>query len=226
LIDAKRIVRFNRPGEGADRAFEQAIQKLLQEAHPGLTFPASYTLPPEENAFAESCGIPTAEMYAGNWYDRGSLANPEGYRKGKTVNYESGGEVKDGKVVLSGPWETDRNGLIYRGKRKKGSVTNDKLEMRYHARELYAVMNVSHGHPSKLFVLQDGKDLTTENKSVDVQIDASGHSYIEVREPRMYYLVQNPSFGQHVVTLTPTASGITVNSFTFGNDCQTQFPHL
>jgi len=47
-----------------------------------------------------------------------------------------------------------------------------------------------------------------------------------VREPRMYYLVQNPAFGAHAVTLTPTKPGLTVNSFTFGNDCQTKFPHL
>jgi hypothetical protein len=59
-----------------------------------------------------------------------------------------------------------------------------------------------------------------------VQLDSSGHSYIEVREPRMYYLVQNPSFGSHAVELIPSRTGLTVNSFTFGNDCQTQFPHL
>jgi len=42
----------------------------------------------------------------------------------------------------------------------------------------------------------------------------------------MYYLVQNPSFGSHTVELLPSRAGLTVNSFTFGNDCQTQFPHI
>ncbi len=226
LIDANSFVRFNRPGEGADRDFEVAIQRLLQEAHPGLKFPADYTIPPEQNAFAPTCGIPTAEMYVGNWYDRGILANTEGYHKGKTINYKNPGEVKDGEAVVSGPWQTDKNGMIYRGKPQKGGPYYDALEMRYHARELYAVMNVSRGHPSRLFVQQDGKELTEQDKGVDVQIDAQGHSYIDVREARMYYLVQNPSFGQHEVKLIPTAPGTTINSFTFGNDCQTQFPHL
>jgi hypothetical protein len=98
--------------------------------------------------------------------------------------------------------------------------------MRYHARELYAVMNVSRGHPSSVYVQQDGNDLTADDKGVDVKLDAQGHSYVEVREPRMYYLLQNPTFGAHSVTLIPTKSGVTVNSFTFGNDCQTKFPHL
>ncbi len=226
LVDAQGIVRFNRPGEGGDRDFELAIQRLLQEVHPGLKFPPSYTIPPEENAFAPKCGIPTAEMYVGDWYNRGILANPEGYQRGKTTNYKIPGEIKDGEAGVSGRWESDKNGMIYRGKPKKGGPTSDKLEMRYHARELYAVMNVSHGHPSRLLIQQDGSDLTAQNKGLDVQIDPNGHSYIDVREARMYYLVQNPSFGQHEVTLIPSAPGITINSFTFGNDCQTKFPHL
>jgi hypothetical protein len=162
----------------------------------------------------------------GDWFSRGILANPEGHRKGKALNYEAPSQVEDGKAVVSGLWETDRNGMIYRGKHKKGTAADDKLEIRYHARELYAVMNVSRGRASRLFIEQDGKELTAENKGVDVQVDAEGHSFVQVREPRMYYLVQNLSFGQHTVTLRPTASGLTVNSFTFGNDCQTKFPHL
>ncbi len=225
LIDAKGFVRFNRPGEGGDSAFEHAIQQLLQEAHPGLHFPAEYTVTPEQNAFAPSCGVPTEEMYVGDWSGRGVLANSEGYHEGKTLNYELPGSIEDGRAAVSGRWEADKNGMIYRGKNKESDGA-DKLVMRYHARELYAVLNVSHGKPSRLYIKQDGKDLTTPNKGVDVQFDSSGHSYIEVREPRMYYLVQNPSFGGHMVELIPSRAGLTVNSFTFGNDCQTQFPHL
>jgi peroxiredoxin len=226
LVDAKGYVRYNRAGEGADSAFEHAIQDLLREAHPGLTFPASYTIPPDEDAFAPSCGIPTPEMYVGHWGDRGVLANPEGYHDGRTVDYQLPPAVADGRVVLSGRWETDRNGMIYRGKHKGREASGDELEARYHARELYAVINVSHGRPSRLYIKQDGKDLTAEDKGVDVKFDAEGHSYLEIREPRMYYLVANPAFGSHVVELFPTAPGLTVNSFTFGNNCQTRFSHL
>ncbi|MGH9454563.1 MAG: redoxin domain-containing protein, partial [Terriglobia bacterium] len=163
LIDAEGIVRFNRPGEGSDAAMEKAIQMLLQEAHPGLKFPASYTIPAEENAFSPDCGIPTEEMYVGNWYGRGIVVNPEGYHNGKTLDYKMPAEVQDGRAAVSGRWETDKNGMIYRGKPKKGTFT-DHLDMRYHARELYTVMNVSHGHSQWLYIRQDGKDLTTKNK--------------------------------------------------------------
>ena len=225
LIDGKGFVRFNRPGEGGDSAFEHAIRQLLQEAHPGLEFPADYTIPAEQNAFAASCGTPTEEMYVGNWFGRGILANSEGYHEGKTLDYKLSGSVQDGHAAVSGRWETDKNGMIYRGKNREGSG-EDKLVMGYHARELYAVLNVSHGKPSRLYIKQDGRDLNAKDKGTDVQFDSGGHSYVEVREPRMYYLVQNPSFGNHTVELIPSRAGLTVNSFTFGNDCQTQFPHL
>ncbi len=224
LIDASGFARFNRAGEGGDSDFERAIQMLLAEAHPGVKFPPEYTIPPEENAVAPSCGIPTQEMYIGDWYGRGALANPEGYHPGKTIEYRLPGEINDSQATVSGPWQTDKNGMIYRGKRKS-APSSDRLEMRYHARELYSVMSVSHGRPSRVYIQQDGKDLTAENKGVDVGIENS-RSYIEIREPRMYYLVQNLSFGQHTVTLIPTAPGLTINSFTFGNNCQTDFPHL
>jgi Thioredoxin like C-terminal domain len=226
LIDAKGRERFDRPGEGADSALEQAIQSLLREAHPGLAFPASYTIPADENPLAPRCGIPTPEMYVGHWGDRGILANLEGYHDGKTMDYHASPAVEDGHAVVSGRWETDKNGMIYRGKHKQDAPSSDELTMRYHARELYAVMNVSHGRPSRLYVKQDGKYLTNKEKGVDVDVDSSGHSSIEVREARMYYLVQNPAFGSHTVELIPTRPGLTINSFTFGNDCQTNFPHL
>ena len=42
----------------------------------------------------------------------------------------------------------------------------------------------------------------------------------------MYYLVQNPQFGSHTVDLLPAADGVMIDSFTFGNNCQTDFEHL
>jgi hypothetical protein len=41
----------------------------------------------------------------------------------------------------------------------------------------------------------------------------------------MYYVTANPQFGSHVVDLIPMAPGIQIDSFTFGNNCQTDFPH-
>ena len=225
LIDAKGVIRFNVPGEGNDDAFEKAIQLLLQEAHPGLNFPAADAIPAAPDAFGSRCGVPTEEMYVGDWYGRGVLANPEGYRDGKTVAYSlpaaGAADVDDGRVMLAGRWETGKNGMTFRG----GAPGPQQLVLRYHAREIYAVLNVAHGHPTRLYLRQDGRDLTAADRGADVQLDANGHSYITVNPARMYYLAQNPSFGSHRLELLPTDPGLTVNSFVFGNNCQTDFPH-
>ena len=226
LIDAQGTIRYNVVGEGADAEFERAIQELLKQAHPGLAFPAADAVSADVSVAAPACGQPTPELYVGDWSGRGVLANPEGYHDGKTIDYRAQSQVEDGRVVLSGRWQSDRNGMIYRGKHKDEEPGTDAATVRYHARELYVVMNVSHGHPSRVYLTQDGHPLTPANKGVDVQIDGQGRSYIEVREPRMYYVVQNPEFGSHTLQLFPAGSGFTLNSFTFGNDCQTHFDHL
>ncbi len=74
--------------------------------------------------------------------------------------------------------------------------------------------------------MQDGKYLTAANKGADVQLDSEGNSFLEVRAPRLYYLVQNSEFSSHTVDLFPTADGLMIDSFTFGNSCQTGFAHL
>lgn len=161
-------------------------------------------------------------MYPG----RGSLANPQGYAPGKTVDYKLPAHVADGQAILSGRWQTDPSGMIYEGKAQQPGPKAARLEMRYHARQLYSVINVVHGKPSRLYIQQDGRWLTKANKGVSVKIDAQGRSYIDVAVPRMYYLVANPRFGSHEVTLFPTARGLMVDSFTFGDNCQVNFPHL
>ena len=225
LVDAKGQVRLHLDGEGADDQFERLIQKLLLEAHPDLKFPDAYKVATETPAFGPRCGRQTREMYVGNWFDSGALANREHYHNGKTIAYQLPENVSEGKVIVGGRWESDKNGMIYRGK-QAGADAKDRMVMRYNAREMYSVMNVARGKPSRVYIQQDGKDLTAADKGVDVQLDPQGRSYLEINEPRMYYLVQNAALGSHSVTLVPTEPGVTVNSFVFGNNCQTEFPHL
>lgn len=226
LIDAKGNVRFHVDGEGDDHNFEIAIRRLLLEAHPGLTFPADYTLTGAENTYAPACGgVPTPEMYVGPFDGRGILQNKDPYHPGKITEYKLPQYVDDGRAVISGRWATDPNGMIFQGKPQQPGSDASRMRMKYHATQTYAVMNVASGKPERLYILQDGKDLTAQNKGTDVQLDDQGHSYIDVNASRMYYLTANPLFSSHTLDLIPTAPGIEIDSFTFGNNCQTDFPH-
>ena len=227
LIDGDGNVRYHLDGEGDDHNLEILIRQLLAEAHPGLTFPTDYTLPAAENTYSPECGgATTPEMYVGPWEGRGILANRDPYHPGGIADYKLPENVDDGHAVISGKWETDPNGMIFRGKAQEEKDNASRLRMRYHATQVYAVMNVSRGKPERLYILQDGKDLTSDDKGADVKIDEQGHSYIDVDSSRMYYLTANQQFGSHTLDLIPTEPGITIDSFTFGNSCQTKFPHV
>jgi hypothetical protein len=71
-------------------------------------------------------------------------------------------------------------------------------------------------------VLQDGKPVDPSQGGVDLRFDSAG-SYLEVGNPRMYYLIKNSSFGSHLLTLRPEHADFDLHSFTYGNDCQQDF---
>lgn len=227
LIDANGVIRYNRVGEGADHSFEEAIRYLLVQAHPGLKFPPDEHVWTEIDDGAPGCGgAPTREMFTGPMYGNDDLANPHPYHPGQTEKYKMPANIRDGYAGISGRWQTDQNGMIYEGSAQDPGPRADRMRMRYHAAELYSVINVWRGKPESLYILQDGAWLTKQTAGVDVKFDSQGRSYIPVDAPRMYYLVVNPKMSAHVVDLIPTAPGIVIDSFTFGNDCQRNFPHL
>ena len=53
-----------------------------------------------------------------------------------------------------------------------------------------------------------------------MKFDSQG-SYIEVAEPRMYYLIKNSALSSHLFTFDPQGRGFTLHSF--GNNCQQNF---
>ena len=60
-------------------------------------------------------------------------------------------------------------------------------------------------------------------RGLRIRIFEQGRSDIEVCEPRMYRVAQNRDFGSHAFRLFST-SGFALNSFIFGNNCQTSSP--
>ena len=119
--------------------------------------------------------------------------------------------------MLSGKWRTERDGVF-------SSARQVTALIRYQARSVYAVLSVQDPKkPLRLFLHQDGKDLSRDDAGPDVHFDSQG-SYIEVSDPRMYYLVQNSAFGSHLLKLEASDKNLALHSFTFGNSCQQNFP--
>ena len=219
LIDQTGYIVLQLEGEGNNRAMESLLRQLLSKKHPEVK---SIALDPEEAAFAPHCGAVTDETYVGDFFGRGAVENPKPYHKGKVADFEATKEPRDGRVILGGKWLTEKDGMAAAG-------ADDLAEVRYHARSVYAVMSPPEGQAVRVYLEQDGKPLEKYDAAADVKFDARG-AYIDVSEPRMFYLVKNASSGEQkgnrivlpsrLLTLKPQAAGLTLHSFTYGNNCQ------
>lgn len=216
LIDLNGEIVMHIEGEGNNDEMELMIRKLLETNHPDV---AKVPLDPPENTFGPQCGSTTQETYVGNFYGRGAVSNSQSFRDGTVTDFHFEGEPRDGRVVLDGKWLMARDGVTSASKQTK-------TELRYHARSVYAVMSVDNlKKPVRIAVLQDGKPLRQNEAGVDVHFDAQG-SFVEVSEPRMYYLIKNPELGSHLLTLQPQERGFALHSYTYGNNCQQDFQQL
>ncbi len=216
LINQSGNIVMQVEGEGNNLPMEQKIRELLAKDHPEVM---KVPVDPPEDTFGRQCGVPTEETYVGDWFGRGALENNQGYHKDRTMDFHADHAPRDGGVILAGQWRAETDGVI-------SEAPGVSANLRYHARSLYAVLSVSNSKkPGRLYLEQDGKALDKSNAGVDVQFDSKG-SYIEVSEPRMYYLVNNPEFGAHVIRLIPGARGFDLHSFTYGNNCQQNFAQL
>lgn len=214
LIDQEGDIVLNIEGEGNNQPMEEKIRALLAPAHPEVT---KLPLDPPEDTFAASCGVCTDETYVGDWFGRGAIANAKGYENnGEATDFHADGAPADGKVLLSGKWITQQDGVT-------SDEKHDIAQLRYHARSVYAVLNVDDSKkPVRVYLLQDRKPIEQNEAGMDVHFDAQG-SYLDVNEPRMYYLVKNAVFGSHLLVLEPQGNDFVLHSFTYGNNCQQDF---
>src|SRR5262249_51786569 len=101
----------------------------------------------------------------------------------------------------------------------------DAVELNYQAKAVYMVAGSDDGSPKQLYVAQDGKPLTPDARGIEVRAGTNGATYITLGGKRMYYVVNNPEFGEHTLALSTSQPGVSLYSFTFGNNCENKFAH-
>ncbi len=209
LIDAKGEIVMHVFGEGNNRVMEAKLRELLAVQHPEVM---KIELDADENGFKPECGAVTQETFVGEIYGRSAVEDMAGHHQGDVADFLPPHSPPDGGVMLAGRWRVEKDGVNSDG---HGAAA----ELRYHAKSLYAVLSLEHVKEVRVNLFQDGSPLPKESAGADVKFDAKG-AYLEVNEARMYYLVRSPALGAHLVALQPEASGLTLNSFTYGNNCQ------
>src|SRR5580698_587760 len=211
LIDPQGQVVVKVFGEGNNVVMEQKIRELLAVAHPEVM---KIPLDPAEDDFKPECGVPTQETYVGEIYGRSSVDDMNGHHEGDEAEFLPPHSPPDGGVMLVGRWKVGKDGVT--------SLGHDAgAEIRYHARSVYAVMSLSGAKSVKVYMFQYGNPFPKESAGADVKFDDKG-AYVEVNQGRMYYLVRTPNFSAHLLSLNPDGPGLTLHSYTFGNNCQLQ----
>ncbi len=224
LIDKNGRIAYMHIGEGDYGDTELAIRKLLKEARPGLDFSSTrYAIPGDANADMDAsvCRRATPETYLG-FLRAANLANPGGEDQAHEVHYLAPQVVPIDSFALQGDWQAGDEFVRHV---RSSALKQDAVELHYQAKTVYLVAGSDDGQTKALYVTQDGKSLPPDSSGVDVRTDAKGDSYIALDRKRMYYVVNNREFGEHTLALSPSASGVSLYSFTFGNNCENKFAH-
>jgi thiol-disulfide isomerase/thioredoxin len=209
LLDQEGYLRFAQFGEGSYAECEQAIQDLLREAAPSLSLPP--LMPPlkEEDHTGAVCYPASPELYLG--HRRGRIGNDGGFREDAVAEYTIAGDLQENVFYASGQWASTAEYLESVGDGEH------RLILRYSAATVNLVMAAPRGSTCDVVVLQDGKSLSPKNATPDTKFDdinAREESYVTVDHPRMYAVVDNHDFEDHVIELRCPA-GLAAFAFTF-----------
>ena len=237
LYNSRGELIYSHFGEGKYGETEQQIRNALVEAGADLS-DDPLNLPEDQvrdasfqSARASGTAAVTPELYAG--WER-NLGVARAGRHPYVAQYEEyfnsipfGVENATGTIDVQVPQDLIQHVLYFQGqwsvepeRTRHARVTEDLedyLALNYASKSVNAVLTSDSGEPYRVVVTLDGAMMTPENAGADVQWDENGFSYIQVDEPRMYGVVDNPQYlPQSILTMRSNSDDFGVFAFTFG----------
>jgi thiol-disulfide isomerase/thioredoxin len=209
LVDKNGFIRYHKDGEGKYAATEHVIQTLLYDAGVGEELPLPMEAIRDIDRMGAVCYRATPEIHAG--YLRGSIGNVEGYSPESVVNYADPGIYLDGRFYATGVWMNGRDSI----RLEEPSGGEGHIVLDYQALEVGGVLGQEGRGKVVVEVRQDDHFLTTETRGTDVRLAADGRSYLVVTEPRLYSIIKNREYGEHVLKLSSHSNALAVYSFSF-----------
>ena len=225
LIDQDGVIRYTHFGEGKYAETEEEIRKLLAEA--GADLSDDLDLPQDQELDSSYLGAldaeVTPELYAGYERNVNSLFtgfNPYVIQEtfyenlGKVANFVAPENPLPHLIFFHGLWEVGAE------RARHARVSNgyqDYLTLKYSAKSVNAVLTSDSGKPYRVRVTLDGQYLTEENRGSDIQLGEDGESYLLVDQPRLYEIVNSPTYQQRRdLRLSSNSPDFGLFAFTFG----------
>ena len=211
LLDKDGYLRYGHFGEGGYAECERGIQELLREIDPEVELPTLMDPLREEDHLGAVCYRGSSELYLG--HHRGRIGNEGGFKEDQIADYVFTGEPEQNFFYATGRWASTAEYF------EAAETGPHALRLQYEAAAVNLVMASPHAAAAEAVILQDGKPLTRKQATRDTRFRPNSNgsedeSYIAIGSARMYFLVDNHSFGEHELELRCSV-GVAAFAFTF-----------
>ena len=227
LIDQDGVIQYRHFGEGKYAETEEEIRKLLEQV--GAASEAMH-LPLPENQQSDSTflnegeRIRTRELFAGwrfvrNRWERDRVlyvgqVDPYNLDPNQVAQLEPPAELTPHRIYFNGPWFIGTESARHA---EETAHFDDYLALVYSSRSVNAVLTSESGDPYQVRITVNGEYLTEDNKGDDIIIGEDGVSYLSVTEPRLYKIVEHPTWeGGQELRMASMSDDFGLYSFTFG----------
>ncbi len=219
LVDKDGVVRYAHVGEGAYGETEQWIQDLLEETGVCVSnIPVGTVKRP--NYDPQASNGQTRELYAGRYRNIGNnlpyIANPEYYEipPNTPINYTDPGAHMNHRLYLHGLWNNGSESVTHA---RETENLEDYIVINFLGTTVNTVVDFDGGEPYKVYVTLAGEPIPQEYSGTDIQWEEDGKAYFMVDEPRMYRVVELPSYGGTELRLSSNSDRFSLFTFTFGS---------
>ena len=201
LIDKGGHIIYQHFGEGNYGETEREIRAALgiEEEMSGA---------PDEHEHGSVCFVPTPETYCG--YERGEIANIEGFREEDIYEYQKPREIPDGVIGLEGKFLARPE---YVESREKGAT----LYLSFHGTEVNLVLHTSAGNEAEIRLFVNDREITADIAGKDVE----GQGRVMVSEARLYNLIRANTEVKGSLALQAVQGNFQAYAFTFSG-CEHQ----
>lgn len=211
IFDPSGTMRAEHFGEGEYQEFEAFIQKLLLERDSTITLPELTPHVRSTDKPGAVCYRPTPETYLG--FERNDLGNLEKFEPRKPTAFTLPTKLIPDKLYLTGSWKIDKQYAVPAGSGDASLVIN------FEAKEANLVVKPLAAGEFKVLAEENDAPIRKENRGADI-IEENGKTYLVVKEPRMYNIINNAKYGRATLKLTSSSTSFGAFAYTFTSDCK------
>ena len=131
------------------------------------------------------------------------------------MNFKAPANLKEDLLYFDGEWKIAREFAVPVGKGTSSLLIN------YQAKEANLVIHPQAESGFKVLVEQSGKAITKEDQGTDI-MEENGKTYLFVKEPRMYNIINNSKFHRFTLCLSSDNPSFGAYAFTFTTDCKAE----